>query len=60
MKKFEVPMMNIQRLDAEDVIATSTVCAVEAFHCASCYCVAVDCGSFTCGDNECSGCYDFW
>ena len=60
MKKFEAPMMDIQRLDAEDVIATSRVCAVEAYNCESCYCVAVDCGIFTCDANDCGDCYDFF
>ena len=46
MKNFEAPMMNIQRLDAGDAIVTSTQCSVEALNCASCYCVAVDCGIY--------------
>ncbi|MBR0228357.1 MAG: hypothetical protein IJQ62_08410 [Clostridia bacterium] len=57
MKKFEVPMMDIQRFDTEDIIYTSKVCAVEAFNCPSCYCVAVDCGEFTCDANN-FGCPD--
>ena len=60
MKKFEAPKMDIQRLDVGDVIAISRVCAVEAFDCPSCYCVAVDCGHFSCSANtECGEDYDW-
>lgn len=52
MKNFEAPMMDIQRLDAGDAIATSTPqCSVEALHCDSCYCIAIICDKFTCDSN---------
>lgn len=55
MKKFETPMMDIQRFNAEDTISTSG-CSVEAFDCSGCYCVRVDCDeTYT---PECSGCFD--
>ena len=62
MKNFEAPMMNIQRLDAGDVIVTSIKCSVEALHCESCYCTAVICDQFTCDANyvENPGCPSHW
>lgn len=55
MRKFEMPIMEIQRLASEDVL-TSSDCRVEALGCTSCYCVAVDCGTYcdaqTC-DEDC-------
>ena len=54
MKKFQVPMMDIQRFDAEEAIFTSTTCQ-QSFACEDCYCTSVgcawpyDCNSLKCG-----------
>ncbi len=50
MKKFEVPMMSIQKLDSENIIRTSGNC-FETFACTECYCELVQCG----GTYECTG-----
>jgi len=55
MKKFETPMMDIQRFNTEDTISTSG-CTVEALGCVGCYCIGVDCDNTYSAD--CSGCYD--
>jgi hypothetical protein len=49
MKKFEKPVMMIQKLDPEGVIGTSS--CFEKFACTSCYCQTVQCG----GTYECIG-----
>jgi hypothetical protein len=52
MKRFETPMMEIQRLSTEDIFTNS--CTVEALGCTSCYCVAVTCDDYTCSSHQCS------
>ena len=51
MKKFEFPVMSIQKLDAEDFMRTSTPSCFETFACTECYCGMVQCAS----GYECSG-----
>ena len=51
MKRFDAPMMEIQRLALEDVFTTS--CTTEALGCDSCYFVAVSCDPYTCSTNVC-------
>lgn len=58
MRKFEMPMMEIQRLTSEDVF-TASGCTVEALGCYSCYCIGVDCDDFSCSSHDC-GCYNYW
>ena len=53
MKKFELPMMEVQRFAPEDVFTTS--CRTEGLGCDSCYCVAVSCDPYTCNTNYCDG-----
>lgn len=53
MKNFEVPVMNIQRLDPEEAIATST--CFEIFACEDCYCTSVTCDDgYVCEGLKCS------
>ena len=53
MKKFEVPMMSIQRLGTEEIIRTSG-CQVEVQACVSCYCTEVTCDSgYVCTSEVC-------
>lgn len=53
MKKFEIPMMVIQRLNAEFTTYSSD-CMVEADVCLSCYCSGVTCeGKYSCDGFEC-------
>ncbi len=48
MKKFEIPMIHVQRLEA-DYIITGSECMVEADACLKCYCSGVTCdGTYTC------------
>ena len=49
MKKFLAPEMNVQRLDSEGIINTSS--CFERFACTDCYCQTVQCG----GTYECTG-----
>ena len=58
MKKFEAPMMDIQRFDSEEIIAASG-CTVKALGCTSCYCVAVTC-EHTPEPPDCPGCFNDW
>lgn len=55
MKRFETPVLEIQRLAPEDVFTTS--CTVEALGCDSCYCIGVVCDEYSC-NHQCPGCYD--
>lgn len=57
MKRFGIPMMDVQRLEAENVITTSG-CNVEALNCADdCYCVSVTCNPY-CSSQTCNeDCY---
>ena len=50
MKRFDVPVMKIQKLESEEIMRTSTGC-FESFACKECYCGIVQCG----GSYECSG-----
>ena len=50
MKKFSIPVINIQKFDAEGTISTSG-CWVEAQACINCYASAAECP----GDYSCSG-----
>ncbi|MBR4333743.1 MAG: hypothetical protein IKP72_13765 [Clostridia bacterium] len=43
MKKFEAPMMDVQRFGEEDIVASSD-CRTEALGCESCYVSAGQCG----------------
>lgn len=52
MKRFEMPKMNIQRLEAEDVMRTSG--CWESFDCQECYGLAVVCdGVYNCSGLVC-------
>ena len=47
MRKFETPVMSIQKLVSEEIVRTSS--CFEAHDCLSCYCVAVTCdGTYEC------------
>lgn len=60
MKKFEVPQIKIQKLAEEDIFTTKTSdCTVEALGCYSCYCIGVDCDTFSCDKHDC-GCFTYW
>ena len=53
MKRFEKPIMIIQRLERDEILRTSG-CMVEAVACISCYASAVECPSgFTCSSLVC-------
>ena len=57
MKKFEAPVMSIDKLDPTEVIATSG--CPEAHSCKGCYCAIVDCDSaWSCNDVICAGVYN--
>lgn len=52
MKKFEIPMMRVQRLEPENIMRTSN--CFESFDCKECYCRAVQCGgTFVCDGLVC-------
>lgn len=54
MKMFNMPEMNVQRLEAENVMSTSS--CFEAFECKSCYCSAVTCQEgYVCTGLSCPG-----
>ena len=54
MKMFENPTMSVVRLEAEDVMRTSS--CFETFECKECYCSAVTCdGIYTCAGLVCPG-----
>ena len=57
MKRFEAPMMEMQKLPVEDVF-TASDCNIEALGCYSCYCISVDCDNFECTTHDC-GCYTY-
>ena len=59
MKSFCAPMMEIQRLEPEDVF-TGSDCSVEALRCVSCYCSAVSCPTGFCTELDCPGCFDYF
>ena len=53
MKRFTAPMMEIQRLEPEDVL-TSSDCTIESLGCTTCYCALVTCPSgYHCDSNTC-------
>ena len=53
MKSFKAPIMNIQKLGAEEIIRTSG-CAVEILACLDCYCTSVQCeGTYVCEGLNC-------
>ena len=59
MKKFGAPELNVQKLDAEEIISTSPVC-FEINACVDCYCTSVDCDDvFECGSLVCPTLSDF-
>ena len=58
-KRFEAPIMEVQRLAPDDVF-TGSDCRVEAKGCASCYCVAVTCNPFAGCDAVSCTCWDHW
>lgn len=43
MKRFNIPVIEIQRLDPEEIIEGKSVC-FEKYACKECYCAAVQCG----------------
>ena len=54
MKKFVRPEINIQRLEKENVMSTSS--CFEAFECKKCYCSAVTCDPvYDCSGLSCPG-----
>ena len=59
MKNFEAPEMQVQKLEGEGVIATSTSC-FETFACTECYCGIVQCsGTYECRGLVCPNLSDF-
>lgn len=59
MRNFKAPYMNIQRLEKEEVLVTSTGC-FEAFACTECYCSAVQCpNGYTCTGLVCGTLSDY-
>ena len=53
MKRFTAPMMEIQRLEPEDVL-TGSDCTIESLGCTTCYCALVTCPSgYYCASNTC-------
>ena len=53
MKDFTAPMMSVQRLEQEGIIATSPTC-FEIFACEDCYCTSVTCDSaYVCDAQRC-------
>lgn len=55
MKRFEAPVMSVDRLDTAEVIATSSGCW-EAHECKNCYCGVVDCDdTWSCNKVICAG-----
>ena len=54
MKKFNVPVMDVQKLDPEGVIATSSCEVCNTVGCIACYCGVVDCETgYTCDSRVC-------
>ena len=54
MKDFTAPMMSVQRLEQEGIIATSNGCQVEVLACEDCYCTSVTCdGTYVCDAQRC-------
>ena len=54
MKRFEAPIMNIQKLANEEIIRTSVGCMVESLACLDCYCTSVQCsGTYVCEGLRC-------
>lgn len=53
MKKFVHPVMNVQRLEADDIVRTSS--CFEIFACEDCYCTSVTCAdAYVCEGLKCS------
>lgn len=47
MKSFDVPMMQVQKLENEEILRTSS--CFESYACKECYCSLVQCGgTYTC------------
>ena len=54
MKKFNVPVVDVQRLDLEGIIATSSCQVCNTVGCIDCYCGVVECeGVYTCDSRNC-------
>lgn len=52
MKKFDTPVMIIQKFGTEEIIRTST--CFEIFACLDCYCTSVTCdGTYICEAQNC-------
>lgn len=59
MKKFVTPVMNIQRLEAQDVLTASGLC-FEINACIDCYCTEVVCDDvYGCDAQKCPTLSDF-
>lgn len=60
MKKFGAPELNVQRLDAEEIISTSGGKCFEINACVDCYCTSVTCeGVWECDGLLCPSLSDF-
>ena len=58
MKRFEAPVMSIQKLVSEEIVRTSG--CFEIFACEDCYCTAVQCESgYVCDGLKCSTLNDY-
>lgn len=53
MKRFDTPVMSVQKLSTETII-TGSSCLVEVQACLDCYCVGVTCdSSYVCTSQVC-------
>ena len=60
MKRFAAPVMNVQRLEADDIVRTSGSHCFEIFACEDCYCTSVTCAdTYVCDGLKCSSLSDF-
>ena len=54
MKRFDTPVIDVQRINPDGVIATSTCQVCNTVGCIECYCGFVTCeGNYTCDSRVC-------
>ncbi len=52
MKEFKAPTMNVQKLEQEEIVSSSS--CFETFACVDCYCTAVTCDdAYVCDGLKC-------